>query len=294
MKINFDGQFKDVLRVVNSPVKADPGEAKVFTKLLGEFEPQAVKPAEIIKDFGPTRSALQFEDSSVMARYNFKEPELEKPKIFSDPNPPSDVKTTSLGVKPPHVVSAHRTAARPKLSEDSIHKLIDGTGVAVGVDPALSLAVAKTESSFNPAAISSDGHASKGLFQLLDSTGKQLHSKLEMTNRYDPFNPTQNTKLGVEYLRYLHEIFSTQTDLPNALSTVPAANSSSLEKLAVAAFNAGEGRVASAQARAKRAGMDPAEYQNVAPYLPDTTQQYVQRVLEFREQFGKESEDGQG
>ena len=147
------------------------------------------------------------------------------------------------------------------------------------------MAVVARESSFNPKAVSSDGHASKGLFQLLDRTGRDLLNRLGLESEYKPFDPEQNVYLGVGYLRHLHDIFSKETELPNRTTTVVAANTSSLEKLAVAAFNAGEGRVASAQQRALQAGKDPSQYDHIEDYLPESTQQYVSRVLEAKAQF---------
>jgi soluble lytic murein transglycosylase-like protein len=170
-----------------------------------------------------------------------------------------------------------------------VQQIVSQVGKATGVDPALGMAVAKAESSFNPKAVSSDGHESKGLFQLLDTTGKELHEETGAERRYDPFDPTLNANLGVRYLRRLHDIFSQTTKLPNDLESVSAANSSSLEKLAVAAFNAGEGRVAAAQARAKEAGLNPGLYEEVERYLPKTTQEYVSRVMQYKGQFGTDS-----
>ena len=57
------------------------------------------------------------------------------------------------------------------------------------------------------------------------------------------------------------------------------------DTFAKAAFNAGEGRVTSAQHRAKRAGLDPAIYENIQKYLPESTREYVTRVMQFREGF---------
>jgi soluble lytic murein transglycosylase-like protein len=147
------------------------------------------------------------------------------------------------------------------------------------------MAVVSAESSFNPNAISNDGHESKGLMQLLDSTGRAQLNLAEVSQEYDPFHPPLNVDLGVQYLRQLHDMFGTQTSITNQLSTIPAANSSSLEKLAVAAYNAGQGRVASAQQRAARAGNDAAEYSVVEPYLPQSTQEYVKRVMQRRETY---------
>jgi membrane-bound lytic murein transglycosylase MltF len=83
----------------------------------------------------------------------------------------------------------------------------------------------------------------------------------------------------------LHDTFSTPTALAPTVTTVAAANSSSLEKLAVAAFNAGEGRVAAAQERAQKAGLNPALYLDVESYLPQSTQEYVQKVLKLKTSF---------
>jgi len=50
---------------------------------------------------------------------------------------------------------------------------------------------------------------------------------------------------------------------------------------AVAAYNAGEGRVARAQARAAAAGGDPTRFTDVRRFLPGTTQGYVDRVVAY-------------
>jgi soluble lytic murein transglycosylase-like protein len=102
---------------------------------------------------------------------------------------------------------------------------------------------------------------------------------------YDPFNPDLNIDLGTSYLKYLHDIFRTGTELPNNLKTRAAADASSLEKFAVAAFNAGEGRVASAQGRSEKIGKDPAHYDQVAPFLPRTTREYVSKVVGGKKLF---------
>lgn len=195
------------------------------------------------------------------------------------------VKTPSLGPRPFLVEEKGSTPVSIEERANRVLKLVGAAGAKHGIDPALGMAIVKAESSFNPKAVSSDGFHSKGLMQLLDSTGKTLLSKIGLDAKYDPFNPNQNVDLGVGYLRYLHDIFSEKTKLPNEAITTQAANSSSLEKFAVAAFNAGEGRVASAQERAAKEGKNPALYEDVAPYLPETTQQYVNRVGEFKDSF---------
>lgn len=186
-------------------------------------------------------------------------------------------------VKPEPVEAARLetlTEMPPQLGQKELLSRISLASQKVGLDPALAMSVVKAESGFNVRAVSSDGHYSKGLFQLLDTTGKDLLSRADnATRQYDPFDPDLNMELGTSYLRYLHDIFRSPTQLPNSRMTVSAADETSLEQLAVAAFNAGEGRVASAQYRTEQAGKDPAHYDNVAPFLPRSTREYVARVV---------------
>jgi soluble lytic murein transglycosylase-like protein len=199
----------------------------------------------------------------------------------------AEVKTpTVVDVKRVEVPVRVDVSSVPQLSKQEIQGRLVSAAQQVGVSPELIQAVVSAESSFNARAVSSDGHASKGLFQLLDTTGKHLMSKVDVApGKYDPFNPDLNIKLGTNYLKYLHEIFKTPTELPNNLRTTAAADSNSLERFAVAAFNAGEGRVASAQLRSESLGKDPAHYDQVAPLLPRTTRDYVKRVLEGKRNF---------
>jgi soluble lytic murein transglycosylase-like protein len=199
------------------------------------------------------------------------------------------------GVKTPSVLEVKRVellsdvfspAKSIAVNRADVQNLLRKAGDRFEINPKLAMAVVNTESDFNPRAVSSDGHASKGLFQLLDSTGRGLLARGNNPDRpYDPFNPEMNVELGTSYLRYLHDIFSKPTKLPNDHSTQPAADNASLEKLAVAAFNAGEGRVASAQTRAEKAGKDPAQYEQVEPYLPASTREYVNRVVGRKDLF---------
>ena len=204
------------------------------------------------------------------------------------------VNEAAPSVKTPTQLSAKRVQTKTRVVTageiNRIQEFVNDAGKRHGIDPALSMGVIAAESGFDAQAVSKDGHASKGLFQLLDRTGLHLHGKLGSSESYDPFNISQNVDLGVSYLRHLHELFSSERELPNGIKTAAAANSSSLEKLAVAAFNAGEGRVASAQSRALAKGADPADYAQVEQYLPKTTQEYVQRVLRSRAVFDAEGQ----
>ena len=85
------------------------------------------------------------------------------------------------------------------------------------VDKRLLIAVAKTESDFNPKATS--GAGAKGIMQLMDGTAKSLG----VTNSYDP---EQNIMGGAKYLSQLLKIYDGDRNK------------------ALAAYNAGTGNVA--------------------------------------------------
>lgn len=300
MKIDFLGRYQDVAKLLNSPARAPEGAqpANVFGKLLADIAPDRPKIAEkpVEKPANQTPPPLPpRDDNGPMASFKFAEPTLVTPRLEPLPLSQSEIKvdsTPKISVKTPTIKDARRVVPSDRLVDlqkndrmAEVKRLVVDAGGKFGIDPALGMAVVQAESSFDPNAISTDGFRSKGLFQLLDTTGQHIMEKHGKTENYDPFNPNQNVELGVSYLRHLHEIFAQQSELPNNTRTEAAANSSSLEKLAVAAFNAGEGRVAAAQERAKANGFNPTEYSQVAAYLPETTREYVERVMKLREGF---------
>lgn len=111
-----------------------------------------------------------------------------------------------------------------------------------GVYPRLALAVIRTESNFNPAAISPKN--AQGLMQLIPETAARFNVK-------KPFDPEQNIRGGLAYLRWLLAYFKGNV------------------ALVAAAYNAGEGAVN------RHAG--------IPPY--SETQGYVKKI---REQFKRD------
>ncbi|MCS6925663.1 MAG: transglycosylase SLT domain-containing protein [Candidatus Binatia bacterium] len=172
--------------------------------------------------------------------------------------------------------------------------MVVATARRLGVDPLLSLAIARAESGLSaatapeirldPRAVSADGK-SIGLFQLTAETGKTQLRRAALRQEYKPFDPQQNAYLGIGYVKYLLRVFSQETVLRSDLHTTAGADVHETRRLAIAAYNAGEGRVARAQAQARSRGGDPARYQDVAPYLPASTRRYVERVERFTAQL---------
>jgi soluble lytic murein transglycosylase-like protein len=104
------------------------------------------------------------------------------------------------------------------------------------VEPQLALAIIAAESNFNSSALSPKN--AQGLMQLIPQTSQRFNVK-------NPYDPVQNIRGGLTYLRWLLAYF--QGDVA----------------LVAAAYNAGEGAVE--------------RYRGVPPYLE--TQAYVQRIL---------------
>lgn len=91
-----------------------------------------------------------------------------------------------------------------------------------GVPPALLYALMKAESNFDPAAESAKG--AKGLMQLMDGTAAWCAEKSGLAHT-DILDPAENIALGAYYLGYLLRLYDGD------------------ETCAVAAYNAGHGRV---------------------------------------------------
>ncbi len=85
-----------------------------------------------------------------------------------------------------------------------------------GIYPRLAFAIIQTESAFNPAAVSPKN--AQGLMQLIPETAERFNVR-------KPFDPEQNIRGGLAYLRWLLAYFEGNVDL------------------AAAAYNAGEGAV---------------------------------------------------
>ncbi len=117
--------------------------------------------------------------------------------------------------------------------------------------PAQWVWVAEVESTGNPLALSRSGAA--GLYQLMPATAARFGLRTE-GGADERFDPERNARAAARYLRILHRQFGCWN-------------------LALAAYNAGEGRV-----RAVLRQTDARTYEEAAHYLPAETRAYVPRV----------------
>ncbi|QDY83352.1 lytic transglycosylase domain-containing protein [Paenibacillus polymyxa] len=161
---------------------------------------------------------------------------------------PSRGTASSLTVYP----ASSNTATDGPTKATAYDSLINEASQKYGVPVALIKAVIDTESSFNPSVTSSAG--AKGLMQLMDATAQGLGVS-------DPYDPAQNIDAGVRYLSYQIKRFNGQ------------------ENMALAAYNAGPGRV-------QRLGVSTDEQlMSVLDKLPVETQRYITKIQNAREKY---------
>ncbi|RNC69582.1 MAG: DUF4124 domain-containing protein [Desulfuromonadales bacterium] len=120
--------------------------------------------------------------------------------------------------------------------------IIDQCALEFGVDKSLVKAVIHAESGYNPNAVSRKG--ASGLMQLMPQTARDL----KVANSFDP---RDNIRGGVRYLRFLLDTFKGDVTL------------------ALAAYNAGLTRVA--------------QHGGVPPY--QETRTYIDRVLSYKKSY---------
>jgi soluble lytic murein transglycosylase len=160
------------------------------------------------------------------------------------------------------VVSGKRAARDGLVLMDIYYPTVDVVATGGPVEPALALAIARTESEMNPEAISPAG--ARGLMQLMPGTAQKVARDLGLP--YDlsrlTADPGYNVKLGKGYLAEMLARFN------------------GAPILAAAAYNAGPGRVDEWLGRYgdPRRSVDPVDWIEHIPFTE--TRNYVQRVLE--------------
>jgi len=119
-----------------------------------------------------------------------------------------------------------------------------------GLDWRLVLATMKQESRFSPEAKSHRG--ATGLMQIMPVTSEELSRVFEVE---DMSHPNDNIRGGVYYLRRLYDLF-------------PGAQEGDRVKLALAAYNAGIGRIYDAQEVAAYFHQNPLAWESIKDALP--------------------------
>jgi soluble lytic murein transglycosylase-like protein len=119
------------------------------------------------------------------------------------------------------------TAAFVPAADSRVKGIVEEAALKYDVNPALIDSVIQVESNYNAGAVSPKG--AQGLMQLMPDTARRFGVR-------NTFDPRENIHGGVKYLKFLQETFKD-------------------DRLAIAAYNAGEGAVA--------------KYKNVPPY-PET------------------------
>jgi soluble lytic murein transglycosylase-like protein len=140
----------------------------------------------------------------------------------------------------PRALAVPVGAPLPREANPHLEPVIRQHADQQGIRPDLVRAVIQVESNFNPRAVSPKG--AMGLMQLMPATAAEFGVT-------DPFNPIENIRAGVRYLRQLLDRYDKN------------------EQLALAAYNAGPGAVDKYGSK-------------VPPYKE--TQNYVQKISDIR------------
>ena len=160
--------------------------------------------------------------------------------VLSDRPAAATPVTASYAVFGNDAIRTTRTGATPAATRAELHVLIDKHDGLQSVSADLVRAVIQVESAWNPRAISPKG--ALGLMQLMPATAAQL-------GVVNPFDPAQNIRAGVKYLKQLLDRYDGNVEM------------------ALAAYNAGPGAVD--------------RYGKVPPYRE--TQSYVRRITSVTE-----------
>ena len=151
--------------------------------------------------------------------------------------------------------------ARKETYQVLFTKEVEAASLEFGVDSSLIYAVIKCESDFDPSAVSSAGAI--GLMQLMPATFDEMAWRLkESPDVSAVYEPTTAIRYGTFYLKYLIDYFGS-------------------EETAVAAYNAGMGRV--------KAWLENSEYSDDGVTLKTIpikeTRSYVNRVMKVKNKY---------
>ncbi|MBK5296548.1 MAG: lytic transglycosylase domain-containing protein [Vicinamibacteria bacterium] len=160
--------------------------------------------------------------------------------VVSDRPSGPGVQHATYSVRGIETIRTTRLDVGPRLDRADLHAMADRHAETHAINPALVRAVIQAESAWNTRAVSPKG--ALGLMQLMPETATEL-------GVVDPFDPAQNIRAGVRYLKWLLDRYDGNAEL------------------ALAAYNAGPGAVD--------------KYGKVPPYRE--TQAYVRKIVSVTE-----------
>lgn len=195
---------------------------------------------------------------------------------------------TDAGSKQAHLVKFAMVSNFSNKQAEKYRPLVEKYAQTYNISPSLVFAIMRTESNFNPFAVSSA--PAYGLMQLVPSSGgrdayKRAKGADEMPSKQYLFNAENNIELGVAYLNVL--AFNELDEVADPVSR---------EYCVISAYNTGPSNVlrtfgGSSKNRNGALGKinslaAPAVYNKLRAQLPYAeTRQYLQKVVGFRKQF---------
>ncbi len=185
--------------------------------------------------------------------------------VRTDPRTGQFVKTVFVAprvvpsrIVSPQIAGPETPVGSIPVASPAVKSLVEETAKHYELSPELVDSVIQVESNYNPYAVSPKG--AQGLMQLMPATARRFGVK-------NSFDPRDNIEGGVRYLKFLKETFKD-------------------ERLAIAAYNAGEGAV-------QRYGNVP-PYQETMSYVAKVGRRYGQsRRAEMNKQLAKQAADSQ-
>ncbi len=195
---------------------------------------------------------------------------------------------TDAGSKQAHLVKFAMVSNFSSKQAEKYRPVVERYAKTYGISPSLVFAIMRTESNFNPFAVSPA--PAYGLMQLVPSSGgrdayKRAKGSDEMPSKQYLFNAENNIELGVAYLNVL--AFNELDEVADPVSR---------EYCVISAYNTGPSNVLrtfGGSARNRDGALDqingmaaPAVYDKLRQKLPYAeTRQYLQKVVAFRKQF---------